>query len=221
MGSFYCLFFPLKHLAIYAEFHSISWNWKYQLFNDPTSVLSIFLLLPQALGTSLARLGTSLTLTPFHFNETVTECTNEIVPFSSLCAGGGRLLGGHPRPRPGEQSSKNWQEILRMNPGGRLPKSKRERGFCWNTAIWLKPLPVCSQKCQSHVQGFHILPSILKAGSLPWNNEILHFLFYQNLSNLKKNPQTQYWLFSITLGANVGRADKKSDFSLLGAERTQ
>ena len=77
-----------------------------------------------------------------------------------------------------------------MNPGGRFPRPKRERSFCWNTTVRLKPLPVCTQRCQSHVQGFHILPSILKTGSLPWNNEILHFLFYQNLSNLKKSRNT-------------------------------
>lgn len=120
----------------------------------------------------------------------------------------GRGCWEAPKARAG-QSSKNWQEILRMNPGGDSQKSKRERGFCWNIAIWLKPLPVCSQKCQSHVQGFHILPSILKAGSLPWNNEILHFLFYQNLSNLKKSTNTILVVFYHSRSKCWKEADKR------------
>lgn len=60
-----------------------------------------------------------------------------------------------------------------------------------------------------------------------WRQDLCHETMKSSIScstrtsRTWKNPETQYWLFSITLGANVGRADKKSDFSLLSAEGTQ
>lgn len=74
---------------------------------------------------------------------------------ASLCAG----LGGwestqgsgqgssHPG-RAGSPQNASWREV---------PKAQ-ERGSHWSTDSLLKPLPVCTQKYQSHVQGFHISP---------------------------------------------------------------
>ena len=102
---------------------------------------------------------------------------------ASLCTGvggwestqGSGQGSSHPETAGSPQNA-SWREVPKAQERG----SHWSQQPCWNHYV-------SAQKCQSHEQGFHIPPGILKTGCLPWNSEILHFLFYKNFPVLKKS----------------------------------
>lgn len=161
------------------------WWTRYQIFNEPTSVLLIFFFC-LGLQCGSARHFLDSHSLPFWWSATVSA-HNEMCQGDTLCwlhhcvLGWG--VGRAPRAQARGAAIQEGQGALRMHPGGRFPKPKKEaltgaQTLCWNHYLSAHRNIRAMYRVFTFLQA-PIQPCILKMGSLPWNSEILHFLFYQ------------------------------------------